>query len=251
MEMVARRRNVCHNRRFPTGRLNMPIRTMVVDDEDLMREAIAVSLRGAGFEVTTACDAEACVEQLSDGPVDVVILDLGLPGMSGLSLARTLRSTASVGLLVVSRRAEPETRIEALDLGVDDYLVKPIHFGELAARIRSLMRRRIAQMTPNARVGRWVVDTAARTARAGEDVAELTRGEFDLLALLTAAGGKIVSREDLLRAISKTPHDSDLRSVDALVSRIRRKLGSGTSGADLIQTAPGFGYRLNQAEIHG
>ncbi len=225
----------------------MPIRIMVVEDEDLMREAIAVSLRAAGFEVTTACDAETCVARMRVDPVDVVILDLGLPGMSGLTLARTLREGASVGLLVVSRRAEPETRIAALDLGVDDYLVKPIHFGELAARVRSLMRRR--GPPPRTRVGRWVIDIAARTARAGDEVADLTRGEFDLLALLAAAGGKIVSREDLLRAISKTPHDSDLRSVDALVSRIRRKLGRPSPGGDLIQTAPGFGYRLNQAEL--
>ncbi len=225
----------------------MPIRIMVVEDEDLMREAIALSLRAAGFEVTTVCDAETCVNQMRLAPVDVVILDLGLPGMTGLTLARTLRGSASVGLLVVSQRADPETRIEALDLGVDDYLVKPIHFGELVARVRSLMRRR-RPGTPT-RVGRWVIDTASRTARAGDETADLTRGEFDLLALLTAAAGKIVSREDLLRAISRTPHDSDLRSVDALVSRIRRKLGRPDRGGDLIQTAPGFGYRLNQAEI--
>jgi DNA-binding response OmpR family regulator len=222
---------------------------MVVEDEDLMREAIAVSLRAAGYVVIEAGDAEECLAQLAHGSVALVVLDLGLPGATGFSLAQDLRRRADIGLVVVSRRSEPETRIEALDLGVDDYLVKPIHFGELAARVRSVLRRRRLAQGSCTRVGRWLIDIEARTACAGDEAAGLTRGEFDLLAELVAAGGKIVGREELLRAISRAPDDSDLRSVDALISRIRRKLGGSAPGEDLILTAPGFGYRLSQSAV--
>jgi DNA-binding response OmpR family regulator len=114
-------------------------------------------------------------------PADAVVLDLGLPGVNGMDLARELRTREDMGLVVVSRRGEPESRIEALELGVDDYMVKPIHFGELAARLRSVLRRRDAARGRRTRVGRWLVDMDAREAHDGTRAAALTRGEFDLL----------------------------------------------------------------------
>jgi DNA-binding response OmpR family regulator len=219
-------------------------RVIVVEDEDLVRRAISSALRDEGFAVSQAADAYACRAALQQQGAEAVVLDLGLPGVSGLDLARELRSLSDIALIVVSRRSEPEARIEALDLGADDFLVKPVHTGELAARLRSVLRRRSVAHGRRIRLGRWSVDLDARDARAGEASAGLTRGEFEILARLIEARGKIVSRDELLRAISRNPAESDVRSVDALVSRLRRKLGDGPEGPTLIVTAPGFGYRL-------
>lgn len=215
----------------------------VVEDEDLTRKAIALSLRAAGYTIHEASDALACRALLRRTPLDVVVLDLGLPGIDGMQFARELRSESSIGLIVVTRQSAPEARIAALDLGADDYLVKPIHYGELAARIRSVMRRSGRERGRRKKVGKWIVDLEARTVTKGMLGVTLTRGEFDILARLVRAGTKIVTRQDLLSVISRSPQDSDLRSVDALVSRLRRKLDEA-DGNSAITTAPGFGYRL-------
>lgn len=215
----------------------------VVEDETLTRRAIALSLREAGFTVHEASDALACRALLRQTRLDVVVLDLGLPGIDGMSFARELRQQSDMGLLVVTRQSAPDARIAALDLGADDYLVKPIHYGELAARIRSVMRRSRRARGRLRKVGRWSVDLEARVVNHGSVSANLTRGEFDILVRLMEADAKIVTRQELLSVISRAPQESDLRSVDALVSRLRRKLDE-SEGHSLIRTAPGFGYRL-------
>ncbi len=222
------------------------MRVVVVEDEALTRRAIALALRQEGFSVSEAADAVACRTVLSTVRADVIILDLGLPGMDGLSLARELRAAGNAGLIVATREASHEARIQALDTGADDYLVKPIHYGELAARIRSVMRRRGLLSDGRKRLAGWVVDLKARTVLAGELNAGLTRGEYDVLCRLVEADGKIVTREHLLQVASRRPEDADLRTVDVLVSRLRRKLAViGDEG--LIATAPGFGYRLTKS----
>ena len=218
----------------------------VVEDETLTRRAIALSLREAGFTVHEASDALACRAVLHQARIDVVVLDLGLPGIDGMSFAHELRASSEVGLIVVTRQSAPEARIAALDLGADDYLVKPIHYGELAARIRSIMRRSGRERSRRRKVGPWTVDLEARTVSKDMQSMALTRGEFDILARLVQAGTKIVTRQELLSLISRSPQESDLRSVDALVSRLRRKLDDSENDS-LIATAPGFGYRLATA----
>lgn len=222
-------------------------RVVVVEDETLTRRAFAIALGDGGFEVIEASDAYACRAAMRQARrVDVVLVDLGLPGVDGLTLVNELRQRTDVGLMVVSRTSEPETRIEALERGVDDFLVKPVHLGELVARVKSLMRRRQGFRAPAVTLGPWVIDPGQRTVRGEGRDAQLTRGEFDLLSRLIEGGGKIVSREDLLSSISTTPEASDPRSVDALISRLRRKLGDNGDQDSLILTAPGFGYRLAQ-----
>jgi DNA-binding response OmpR family regulator len=215
----------------------------VVEDENVVRKAIALSLREAGFTVHEASDALVCRALLRQTRIDVVVLDLGLPGIDGLSFARELRAGSDIGLIIDPRRSEPAGRIAALDLGADDYLVKPIHYGELAARIRSVMRRSGRERGRRKIVGQWLVDLEARTVDKGAESANLTRGEFDILARLIQADAKIVTRQELLAVISRSPQDADLRSVDVLVSRLRRKLNQ-LDGDSPIATAPGFGYRL-------
>jgi DNA-binding response OmpR family regulator len=221
-------------------------RVAIVEDENLTRRAIAIALRDQGFDVHEAADAYACRSLLRDHRIDVLLLDLGLPGLDGLEFAAQLRDRGEMGLIVVTRQSAHEARIRALDVGADDYLVKPVHYGELGARIRSVLRRCRPNPGRRKRLGRWVIDLEARSAIAGTENANLTRGEFEILSRLIEAGTKIVSREDLLAAMSRNPLESDLRSVDALVSRIRRKLDAGPEGHALIVTAPGFGYRLDR-----
>ncbi len=221
-----------------------PACVVIVEDETATRRLLADALREAGFRVIEAADAFACRAALKRDTADMVVLDLGLPGVDGLTLASELRERPGLGLMVVSRRAEPEARIEALNLGVDDFMTKPVHLGELAARVRSVLRRRRPPPSAPRRVGRWTVDLERRTATSGDQDAGLTRGEFDLLACLIEAGGKIVSRDELLWSISRTPDETDVRTVDVLISRLRRKLDD-PGGASQVITAPGFGYRLS------
>jgi DNA-binding response OmpR family regulator len=220
------------------------VRIVVVEDEPLTRRALELGLSREGFEVEGAADAAACRAILGRRVVDAVVLDLGLPDADGMALAGEIRARGGLGLLVVTRRGEPESRIEALNLGADDYLVKPVHMGELAARVRSVLRRRWPEGRHRRRLGAWLVDLDARTAVADDGQAELTRGEFDLLAVLIEAEGRVVSREALVKVISRTPEDADPRSVDVLVSRLRRKLAKGAGPEGVIVTAPGIGYRL-------
>ncbi|HEX2593217.1 MAG TPA: response regulator transcription factor [Rhizomicrobium sp.] len=223
------------------------IRVAIVEDEGITRRTIALALRNEGFEVFEAADVFAARSLFRSQPVDVMLLDLGLPGHDGMQFAAEFRQQYDAGLIVVTRRSAPEARIEALDLGADDYVLKPVHFGELAARVRSVLRRRQPLRLQRKSVGGWTVDFSARTATRDGEKASLTKGEFDMLSRLMEAGTKIVSREDLLSVVSRRPQESDLRSVDALISRIRRKLEDTDGDARLIVTAPGFGYRLSVA----
>ena len=220
-------------------------KVIVVEDETPTRRAIAAALREAGFEVSEASDAMACKALMKTMEPDAIVLDLGLPGLSGIDFVEELRVQSDVGLLIVTRRDTQEARIKCLDLGADDYLIKPVHYGELAARIRSVLRRRQVTRGRRKQLGPWIVDMDARAVTAGVESASLTRGEFDILAALIDAHGKIVSREELLRFVSRRPLDADVRSVDALVSRLRRKLGEHLTAPGMILTAQGFGYRLS------
>ncbi|MGA0605161.1 response regulator transcription factor [Phenylobacterium sp. VNQ135] len=214
---------------------------MVVEDEPLTRATLVSFLAQRGHQVRPASCVEACRAALRQERADIVLLDLGLPDEDGLSYARELRENGECGVIVVSERGEVTTRITALNDGADDYLTKPVHLDELAARVGSVARRRTAVGGARLRLGPVLLDVARRRVEAeGAEVA-LTRGEFDLLHKLAEAGGKIVSREALSEAVARG--EGDLRSVDALVSRLRRKLPAPGETA-LIVTAPGFGYRL-------
>ena len=220
-------------------------RVIVVDDEPLVCAAYAKILEGAGHTVRTACDVFACRAAMKAAAADIVVLDLGLPGVSGMSFAAELQSGGDVGVIVVTSRADMDTRVAVLQDGADDYLVKPVHPAELAARVHSLHRRRARSRGARYRLGPWAVDLERRAVSDADGRAVgLTRGEFDLLTRLIEGQGKIVSRERLSDAVGRGGGDSDIRSVDALVSRLRRKLAGHADEPPLILTAPGFGYRL-------
>lgn len=220
-------------------------RLIVVEDEAPLRELYARALEQAGYQVRTAGGAAACRRLLREEPADCLLLDIGLPDLDGLSLAREFSDVPDLGLIIVSRRDAAEDRITALELGCDDYITKPVHLGELCARVLAVLRRR----SPRRRLalGPFRVDAEAHSLTAEGTEIPLTRGEFAILALLIAADGKVVAREALFERISRKPDEGDLRTVDILVSRIRRKLAGVEGGERLIVTAPGFGYRTGLA----
>ena len=220
------------------------IQVVVVEDDTPTRHALALELRKENLKVYEASDVLACSALLRQERVDAVVLDVSPPEVHRWGLLRELRQQSDVAILVVSPHQSPESQIEALDFGADDYLIKPVHHGELAARVRSVVRRRYRFRDRKKRVGQWTVDIDLRTVTAGETTSELTRGEFEILVKLIELGSRIVSRETLLAAVSRRPKDADLRTIDTLVSRLRRKLGDDQDSPTLIVTVPGFGYRL-------
>jgi DNA-binding response OmpR family regulator len=183
-------------------------------------------------------------------PADLAVIDLGLPGMGGRDLIARLAQKGQVAMVAVTREGEAEQRIAALEAGADDYVVKPYHPGELVARVRAVLRRRRIQVAMKVSLAGWVFDLDAKAvwpAGAGGESRSvpLTRGEFALLEQLIEADGKIVSRERLSETVARDAQNADIRSVDTLVSRLRRKLPSEDSAVEnLIVTVPGFGYRL-------
>lgn len=217
-------------------------RLIVVEDEPPLRDLYGRALEQAGYRTRTAGDAESCRLMLRDEGADLLLLDIGLPGLDGLSFAEEFADIPDMGLIIVSRRDAPTDRIAALELGCDDYLTKPVHLGEMCARVQAVLRRRARRR--KLALGPFRVDLDGRALSSAAGEIPLTRGEFAILALLIAAGGKVVTREALFERVSKRPEDGDLRTIDALVSRIRRKAEGVTGAAQLIVTAPGFGYRI-------
>lgn len=216
-------------------------RVLVIDDEDSARRAVAAGLREAGFDTLEAADGSTGLAQARSAGVGLVVLDLMLPGLPGEQLLRELRRTSAVPVIIVSAKREEDDRIAALDLGADDYLVKPFTLRELLARVRAVLRRSESDAAPVLTVGQITIDGPARIAmRAGERV-PLTAQEFAVLDCLVRHRGRIVTRAMLDTAIhpGESPLPPELVSniIDVLVLRLRKKLGH-----DLITTRRGQGF---------
>jgi two-component system, OmpR family, torCAD operon response regulator TorR len=212
---------------------------LLIEDDPAQRLLLAAYLRQDGFRVLEAGNLAQGRALLQAGPPDLVLLDLNLPDGDGLELARELLRRDILVIIVTSR---PQDRIPALELGADDYLDKPYQPRELLARVRNLLRRRGGQAVC---FGGYRQDGERRslTGADGREV-NLTRGEFDLLAALVEARGRVVSRADLLECISPDGTSIAGRSVDVLISRLRRKLETAPGNPRLLVTVPGLGYRL-------
>jgi DNA-binding response OmpR family regulator len=219
---------------------------LVVDDDEQIRAAVHRALETEGFRVEEAADGRAALEAARGRTPDAVILDLGLPGMSGLDVLAGLRRASNVPILVLSGRAEEADRVTALELGADDYVVKPFLARELAARVRSLLRR--AGMTSaDSRLAfdGLVIDTESREVVVNGQSADLTAKEFDLLAYLATAPRRVVSREELLRSVWDSSAEwQDADTVTEHVRRVRRKIEPDPAGHGWITTVRGVGYRF-------
>jgi DNA-binding response OmpR family regulator len=222
---------------------------VIVDDQPEICELVYNYLTGEGYRVSTANDGASMRRIMQQYEVDLVLLDIMLPGDDGLSLARQLRAQSDIGIIILTGRGETVDRIIGLEMGADDYLPKPFHLRELLARVKSVLRRASARSeshkpAPQAAVfNGWKLDLTSRelTAPSGEEV-RLTTGEFDLLAAFVGNANQVLSRDrllDLARNRASGPFD---RTIDVQVGRLRKKLEDDPQNPSLIKTVRGSGY---------
>jgi two-component system, OmpR family, response regulator RegX3 len=214
------------------------MRVLVVEDEESISEPLAEGLRREGFTVSVAATG---AEALAAGEADVVLLDLRLPDFDGLDVCRMLRERSDVPIIVVTARGEEADRVVGLELGADDYVVKPFGLRELIARIRAVTRRSAGRMNAGPIVaGRIRVDERARQVLVGGQEVELTPKEFELLLALARDPGVVMSRRRLLEDVWQTTWYGSTKTIDVHVAALRRKLGDPS----LIETVRGVGFRL-------
>jgi two-component system, OmpR family, response regulator len=222
---------------------------VIVDDQPEICDLVYNYLTGEGYRVSTANDGPSMRRIMQQYDVDLVLLDIQLPGDDGLSLARQLRAVSDIGIIILTGRGETVDRIIGLEMGADDYLPKPFHLRELLARVKSVLRRASArgdaQKAPPqaAAFNGWKLDLTSRelTDPSGEEV-RLTTGEFDLLAAFVANANQVLSRDrllDLARNRASGPFD---RTIDVQVGRLRKKLEDDSQNPSLIKTVRGSGY---------
>lgn len=220
---------------------------LVVDDDETIRALIVASAVRAGYRVEQAGDAAGMRAWLATGQIDLVVLDVNLPDGDGLSLTRDLRTHSDVGVIMVTERGGPDDRALGIEIGADDYLPKPVYPRELLARVKSVLERRAGLrgngVANRLRFAGWTLDIAGRAVldHLGR-AADLTPAEFDLLHILASRAGRIQSRDVLMAALGSDDAESGPRSIDILISRLRKKLVSDDS--PLIETCRGHGYRF-------
>jgi len=220
------------------------MRVLVVEDYMPLQESLAQGLREAGFAVDTASDGVGGLWYAQSNDYDVVILDVMLPGMDGLSVLKKLRDGGGNShVLLLTAKDTVEDRIRGLDLGADDYLVKPFAFKELLARIRALVRRRYDAKSPVISVEDLEIDTTSRTVRRGGRRIDLSPREYAILELLVSRAGTLVTRTDIWNHVYEFHSTAESNVVDVLIGHIRRKL-DGPGLAKLIHTRRGHGYVL-------
>ena len=211
---------------------------LIVEDDDAIAKPLAAGLEREGFDVSRVSTGEDALEAALP---DLVLLDLRLPGMDGTEVCRRLRARSDVPIIVVTAKGEEVDRVVGLELGADDYIVKPFGFRELLARIRAVMRRaRPGTDRAQIHVGSLEIDVRARRATIRDDTLNLTTKEFDLLALLASEPGDVVSRQRILREVWDTEWFGPTKTVDVHVASLRKKLGD----PGWIETVRGIGLRL-------
>jgi DNA-binding response OmpR family regulator len=225
-------------------------RILVVEDETSIARLVRDYLEHAGFEAVVVGDGETALASARRDRPDLVVLDLGLPGRDGLDVARTLRRTSEVPIVILTARGDETDRVVGLELGADDYVVKPFSPKELVARVRAVLRRSEAARTRGAevlRAGDVEVDLPRMRVTVGGRPVELTPTEFQLLALLVREPGRVFTRGQLLAAVHGVAFESYERAVDAHVKNLRKKLEPTPGRPRYVLTVHGVGYRFADA----
>jgi two-component system KDP operon response regulator KdpE len=219
---------------------------LVVDDEPAIRRTLRANLAARGYDVYAAETGEEGLRHAVARMPRLIILDLMLPGLSGLEVCRSLRAMSGVPILVLSARGEEATKIQALDLGADDYLTKPFGMGELLARVRALLRRpqAPADLGTPLKVGPLDLDPSTHEARIDGTPLDLTPREFDVLAYLMRHADKVITHRLLLTAVWGPNYENDTQSLRVYINRLRRKVEDDPAHPTLLITEPGVGYRL-------
>lgn len=221
-------------------------RILVVDDEPQIRKLLKVTLQAHQFEIHECGDGDEAVVQASIVHPDLIILDLGLPGMSGMDVLHRLREWSQVPVIVLTAKEREEDKIAALDGGADDYVTKPFGMGELVARIRVALRH-VAKTTdePVLRFGSLTIDLAQRQVELDGLPIKLTPTEYDMLKVLASNAGKIITQRQLLQQVwGGHHHESDSHYLRVYVGHLRKKLKEDPTQPRFIQTEPGIGYRF-------
>jgi DNA-binding response OmpR family regulator len=229
---------------------------LVVDDDPRVRDMLCRYLEEEGFRVTGAENGDAMHRYLSETPVDLILLDLVMPGKDGLTLFREVRGTSDIPIIMLTGKGEPIDRVVGLEVGADDYITKPFHLREVLARVRSVLRRSVAQRAApqdapsdadadceRVRFAGWQLDLTKRELRnPDDDNVPLTTGEFNLLSALVGRPNRPLDRDqimDLVKGHDWQPYD---RSIDTQIGRLRKKLEADPKDPQLIKTVRGVGY---------
>jgi DNA-binding response OmpR family regulator len=220
------------------------MRILVVEDDALVADAMLRGLTQSGFAVDRVASAEMAEAAMQREHFDLLLVDLGLPGIDGFDLVRRVRRGGNnLPVLIVTARDGLADRVNALDIGGDDYLVKPFAVPELAARCRALIRRSKAAGNPNLSIGNLQLDLGRHDARVGGHPLDLTPREWAVLECLALHAGQVVRKERLQQAVSSWNDDITTNAVEVYISRLRGKLGD----AVFLRTIRGLGYRLDEA----
>ncbi len=225
------------------------MRLLIVEDDALIADGLVRAMRAAGHAVDHAPDGVTADDALRQYPYSLVILDLGLPKLDGIEVLKRLRQRdSSVPVLVLTARDALTDRIAGLDAGADDYLVKPFDLPEFEARVRALLRRRQTSIAGRIRIGDLIVDATGRSAYFGDIRVELSSREFGVLETLARRAGRVVSKDQLLEALTGWDEDVGTNAIEVYVHRLRRKLEP--AGVQ-IRTLRGLGYLIEKAGVDG
>ena len=220
------------------------MRILVTEDEKDLADALAKGLERQGYAVDIAYDGEQSLRLAEVNDYDLLVLDLNLPKVDGMEVCKRLRdSGSSIGILMLTARAGLDSRVDGLDVGADDYLVKPFHFPELMARVRSILRREGEHRKPILRTGELVLDPNTVRASVGDKQVVLTAKEFGILEYLMRNVGRVVSQEELLEHVWSEDANMFTQSIKVHINNLRKKLDAA-GGEGLISTIKGKGYLI-------
>jgi two-component system response regulator RegX3 len=223
-------------------------RVLVVDDEPALLDAVGYALRSEGFEVETATDGEDALQTLSDDSIELVVLDIMLPRLSGIEVCRRMREASDVPIILLSARDAEVDRVLGLESGADDYVTKPFSMPELLSRVRAALRRRDLDLAAGGssvkRIGRLEIDPVRHTVRAEGELVRLTPSEFKLLALLAGEPERVFTRREIMQHLWDSSYVGDQRACDIHMSNLRRKLERDPESPQQLITVRGVGYKL-------
>jgi two-component system, OmpR family, KDP operon response regulator KdpE len=220
---------------------------LVVDDEPPMRKYLSANLRARGYWVSTAEDGTEALQCLAEHSFDLLILDIMMPGPDGLALLKVVRDSSSVPVLILSARGREADKVQALDLGADDYLTKPFGVEELLARVRAALRRADNSSRPSMKTyrrGSLEIDFNARQARLDSAQVSLTQKEYQVLAYLARNAGKVLTHRQILHAVWGGEYGDEADYLWTYIRRLRRKLDPDPHNARYLLTEPGVGYHM-------
>jgi two-component system KDP operon response regulator KdpE len=226
--------------------MNKGARILVVDDEREIRRCLELSLEEKGYTVLAAESGEKALDLLKQGPADVAIVDLLLPGIDGIELTKSIRQRSTLPIIILSAIGDDKKKVEALETGADDYVTKPFSIEEVVARIRSVLRRVVGSkgVNPILSYGDLLVDFEHREVSLSNEPIKLTPMEYELLKYMVQNAGRVLTRRMLLTAVWGPGHEDDTQSLRVLVRQLRKKIEKIPAKPCFILTDPGVGYRF-------